>query len=249
MAERTHIAFAFHQTAPRFVPGINNLHPGNFFAVLSLLESQGVCWQKDGAEAGSITGLITFDDAYDDNFEVMLAMAKRRIPTLLFVPGDYIGRKNRWDYLGRISPSRHLDAARIRELSEAGIIVGSHGAAHRALTTLSPQKMRDDLRRSKETLGTITGKKVTALSPPFGRINRQVANIAHEIGFTTCYTMGEILPELPVDIQIIPRLAVYANDDFYSIKSKLEWFIQSGHPGWRNRIINLLSAGSIITSR
>jgi polysaccharide deacetylase family protein (PEP-CTERM system associated) len=55
----------------------------------------------------------------------------------------------------------------VREIVARGHEVASHGVTHAKLHTFSPQKFRDDLHRSVETLEDITGEKVRGYRAPF----------------------------------------------------------------------------------
>ena len=54
----------------------------------------------------------------------------------------------------------------VYEIDEAGHEVGSHSYWHRLVYNLSPEEFREDLRRSREILQSITGKPVTSYRAP-----------------------------------------------------------------------------------
>ncbi|MGI5819797.1 MAG: polysaccharide deacetylase family protein [Armatimonadota bacterium] len=55
----------------------------------------------------------------------------------------------------------------VREIVARGHEAASHGATHAKVHTFSPQKFRDDLRRSIDTLEEITGEKIRGYRAPF----------------------------------------------------------------------------------
>lgn len=59
---------------------------------------------------------------------------------------------------------RHPDL--IRELAAAGHEIASHGWAHERITTLSPRAFRESVRRSKDTLETLSGVEVLGYRAP-----------------------------------------------------------------------------------
>ena len=153
---------AFHQTSNRFYPGINNIRPGYFFAIIELLREWGLIpWNGDetvDANAGGI--VITFDDGYEDNFDVLIGLCGDEISPILFIPADFIGKVNTWEYSSRFFAVRHLGKARIRELAEAGTVIGSHGCSHRSLTGMDSGQVKRELHDSKCLLEDITGRRV-----------------------------------------------------------------------------------------
>ena len=73
----------------------------------------------------------------------------------------------------------------LREMAEAGMSIQSHGLDHRSyLTTLSPSRLREDLRRARLEIEENIGQPVTLLSPPGGRAPRNLERIAQEVGYT-----------------------------------------------------------------
>ncbi|HSY40015.1 MAG TPA: polysaccharide deacetylase family protein, partial [Polyangia bacterium] len=72
----------------------------------------------------------------------------------------------------------------LREMAEAGMSIQSHGLDHRSyLTTLSPSRLRDDLRRARLEIEEKIGQPVTLLAPPGGRAPRDLERVAREVGY------------------------------------------------------------------
>jgi peptidoglycan/xylan/chitin deacetylase (PgdA/CDA1 family) len=215
------VILVFHQTSAKFYPGINNVPPGFFFAVIELLERWGLALRPDSERDVSIA-TITFDDAYEENLPVLSALCDLDIHPILFVPTDYIGKSNRWEYSSRLFPARHLDARQIRRLSDSGVVIGSHGASHRSFLALDRPARKAELEHSKKTLEDITGKPVLTISFPFGRFDEAVISDARQCGFTHGYGLGPARQDqIHPDTFITPRLAVYGNDDYYSLRRRL----------------------------
>lgn len=244
------IILAFHQTSDKFYPGINNIPPRLFFTILELLGEWGIVLRSDSGEHDPqiAKATITFDDAYEDNLPVLSELCDRGIRPMLFIPTDFIGAMNKWEYSTCLFPARHLDAGQIRELSIMGVTIGSHGASHRSFTTLDQSVRKQELDRSKKTLEDIIGKQVDSISFPFGRFNEAIIIEARTCGFSQCYGLG--LPQLTLDQDhplINYRIAVYGNDDYYSLHRRLikdsRWEKVKGDISWR------LAGGTTTISR
>jgi peptidoglycan/xylan/chitin deacetylase (PgdA/CDA1 family) len=73
----------------------------------------------------------------------------------------------------------------LREMAEAGMSIQSHGLDHRSyFTTLSPPRLREDLRRARLEIEEKVGQSVTLLAPPGGRAPQDLERIAQEVGYT-----------------------------------------------------------------
>ncbi|MEZ5359235.1 MAG: polysaccharide deacetylase family protein [Candidatus Zixiibacteriota bacterium] len=239
---------AFHQTSKKYYPGINNIKPGYFFVMLDVLRESGFSfWNGEEGDAVGDTALVlTFDDGYADNVEVLLRLREIHVTPIVFVPTDFIGKINSWEYSTRIFPARHMDKSQIRELREAGVLFGTHGKSHRALPLMKKETLVDELRSSRSIIEDIAGRECTLLSYPFGRHDRRVNLEALEIGYKAglaldrpCRDSGE------TDDFVLFRKPVYSIDDYYSLRDKL--LIDSGRDRRKNDIINTLAGGTIIT--
>jgi peptidoglycan/xylan/chitin deacetylase (PgdA/CDA1 family) len=72
----------------------------------------------------------------------------------------------------------------LREMADAGMSIQSHGLDHRVfLTELSPQRLREDLRRARLEIEEHVGQPVTLLAPAGGREPAALAEVAREVGY------------------------------------------------------------------
>lgn len=248
MSEQS-IVLAFHQTSRRFFPGINNIRPDHLFSILELLDGWGFMLTggtDQSTEEKKKHIILTFDDGYKDNYEVFLRLSEMEITPTVFIPTAYIGQDNSWDYSSRLFPARHLDAQDIRRLSDAGVSIGSHGLTHRALTSMPEKQLRQELSVSRQQLEDITGREINIISFPFGRVNAKVIAACHDCGYEQGFTMdGSVVLEKD-NFFLVARVAIYRNDDYLSLQGKIRH--RSRWARIRNRIINDLASGTIITS-
>jgi peptidoglycan/xylan/chitin deacetylase (PgdA/CDA1 family) len=234
---------AFHQISRHRFPGINNIPPRDFEAIISLLPAQGFTfWHRDVPtdQITSRTVVVTFDDGYADIAESLQLLLKRDATPVVFVPTAYVGRSNDWDYSSRLAPVRHLNVGEIRELADSGVLFGSHGHTHRALTTLTDRAITDELDRSGEILTGLTGVPVTWLSYPFGRCDQRIKRLARQSGYRYGFSLGNARNADSLSLQ---RIGMYACDDYFSLIEKLSGRDRIGQT--KSKIISLLAAGSI----
>jgi peptidoglycan/xylan/chitin deacetylase (PgdA/CDA1 family) len=114
------------------------------------------------------TALISFDDGYRSVREVALPFLERfGYPAVVFVPTDFVGRTNLFD-LESEPEERLCDWDDLRELERRGVSVQSHGASHRAFSSLTPAERASELDRSKAALEEQLAHTVELFAFPYG---------------------------------------------------------------------------------
>ncbi len=123
---------------------------------------------------------LTFDDGYKNNLHVFdifqkLASTQFKPAGTIFVISDFVGRRNR------------LSREELKVLAQSGYFsIQSHTATHPDLTKIN--NYTDELKGSKETIERMMGKKVIALSYPYGSFNHKVVEETkkyYSFGITT----------------------------------------------------------------
>lgn len=120
---------------------------------------------------------FTFDDGNASDVEIGApALARAGHVAEMFLLTDRIGT----------SGSVGLDG--IVDLLRLGHRIGSHGAAHRDWTGLSPDDTVREIEEPKRFLDELAGRPVEAVAIPFGRYNRTVLDRLRAAGFTRVYS-------------------------------------------------------------
>lgn len=96
----------------------------------------------------------------------------------------------------------YMNAEQLKELSDKGFEIGSHGMTHSLLIAdyMNEEKALNELQKSKQWLEAATGKPVTAYCFPAGRYNAKMIELAKQVGYTsTCLVVRnenekEVLP-------------------------------------------------------
>ena len=135
---------------------------------------------------------ITFDDGYEDNHSYALPiLAKYGVRATFFVTAGFLERDPavfaRFQHLlgcgaEEIVP---LDWAQVRELLACGMDVGSHTYSHPNLIRLSPSRVEDELRRSKDIIGSRLGSPVGLFAYPFGKPRVHFTSVTTDLVRTT----------------------------------------------------------------
>lgn len=129
------------------------------------------------AHAHECRFVITFDDGNVSDLTIAAPeLAGRGLTARFFVLTGRLGNR------GSLAPGD------VRELLARGMRIGSHGIAHRRLTTLAPDALDDELTRSRALLEEICATPVEEFSIPFGRYNASVLRALSRAGYTRVYS-------------------------------------------------------------
>ena len=106
---------------------------------------------------------ITFDDGYRSDVEIGLpALREHGLTATFFLCSDRIGADG------------FVGAGDVAALLDAGMGVGSHGAAHVDLRATSPEELEREASESRAVLEDVTGGTVDTFAVPFGSYDRRV---------------------------------------------------------------------------
>jgi peptidoglycan/xylan/chitin deacetylase (PgdA/CDA1 family) len=196
------------------------------------------------------TVLLTFDDGYEELYEVFTErLAPRGIPVLVFLVTDYAGAENAWDLsLGRRS-FRHLSWEQVGEMAGKGASFGSHGATHIDLGRAPRSVLDKEVIDSRRALSERTGRAVRSFSYPFGRYNAAVRDAVQRAGYDGAFSLYPRHSNKQVDRFALRRNGVYVIDTNLTLHWKLEptpffWFEEM-----KCRAINSVAALTPILKR
>lgn len=131
-----------------------------------------------GTEAAGLWTEVTFDDGHISNFEFALpVLQSHTMKARFFITVGWTGRRR--DYMGW---------QELRELHQAGQLIGAHGWSHALLTHCNPRGLHSELVDARLTLEDKLGTSITTMSLPGGRYNRSVLAACHEAGYTQIFT-------------------------------------------------------------
>ncbi|MBD8869388.1 polysaccharide deacetylase family protein [Nocardioides donggukensis] len=140
------------------------------------------------AATGRRVAALTFDDAFLDFHERGLeVVAGAGARATLYAPTAHLGGTACW-LPGPGVPL--MSGTQVRELTGAGIEVGSHGHVHHPLDALPTAELRDQLRRSRSELEDLVGHDVVSLCYPHGYHSRRVRAKAAAAGYRNACEIG-----------------------------------------------------------
>ena len=153
---------------------------------------------------------VTFDDGHISHYAQAFPILKEKCQTgEFYVNTAFVGQTNyvTWEHL--------------REMSDQGMSIQSHGHHHYYLSDLSESEQVTELETSKKTIEDKLGQPVTVLAPPGGRYDSVTERVASSLGYARiansepgCWkSMGRFL---------IPRFPVYQHTSEQTIADYLQ---------------------------
>jgi peptidoglycan/xylan/chitin deacetylase (PgdA/CDA1 family) len=120
---------------------------------------------------------ITFDDGLLNNYTIAYPILKEAgLKAYFFVIATKIGTPG------------YMSWKQIKELSDAGMIIGSHGMTHKILVGLHENELDYELRISKKILEENLGQSIDYFSIPRGFCNDNVIKQAKENNYKAVFT-------------------------------------------------------------
>jgi peptidoglycan/xylan/chitin deacetylase (PgdA/CDA1 family) len=122
-------------------------------------------------------GRLTFDDGNDTDLRIALPKLRAAgLTASFYIPTNCIGTPG---YVGEND---------IRALHEAGMEVGSHGAAHLDWVKSSDGEIAADVTQSVERLAEIIHAPVRSVAIPYGSCDRRVLAVLRRLGIGRVYS-------------------------------------------------------------
>jgi len=179
--------------------------------------------------------LVTFDDGYRGVAESAAPVLERhRIPALVFVVADRLGKDNDWDRAIGARRLALLDAAGLAHLAERGFEIASHGRTHRMLPRLDDATLRDEIAGSMRRLEDLGLGAPRFFSYPHGEHDDRARAEASSAGYRAAFTVTPGDFEPGSDPLAIPRIEIGPRDHGWRLRLK----VARGDPlrRWGDRI-------------
>ena len=142
---------------------------------------------------------LTFDDGFASCWDLAYpAMRATGIVGKFFVTTDKLGGPG------------FLTCDQVKELSLAGMTIGTHGMRHRPWRKLDEIALQEEVFDAKERLETLLGKPVTEAACPFGAYDRRTLRELKRSGIRNVYTSDRALAS--PSTWVIPRYTIRRSD-------------------------------------
>ncbi len=167
--------------------------------------------------------ILTFDDGYTDNYELMFPILKKygfKAVIYLITRTDH----NAWGVLEKEPRVNLMTASQIKEMSDYGIEIGGHTQQHLDLSKCSKEELVREIKGCKDDVEQLINKKVISFAYPFGGVNENVKRITQKAGYQYAVSTNTGPKEFGKDNFQIRRIEITPKTTLMSFKNKV-----SGH--------------------
>lgn len=189
----------YHKVSPFRQAGGKGLRvtPRQFARQMAYLRRQGYVSITPADLAAAMRGernlpllpvLITFDDGYRDNYLYAFPVLKENgFTATVFVVANTIGKTNSFDAATQ-PPNAMMNREELRQLADAGWVIGSHTLNHPHLTRVSLQVAWNEISASRIALEETLGRPVRYFCYPYGDFNAEIAEMVERAGYELAFT-------------------------------------------------------------
>lgn len=159
--------------------------------------------------------VITFDDGYRDVLKLKSFFKKNNIRPAVFI----LANPRRANYKELGTKREFLNRNEILSLKNDGWEIGSHTNTHADLTTLSEQRLKDEILDSRKKLEEIIKTDVKYFAYPRGKYTDKVLKILKKSGYVLGLTMDDGFISKKTNPLLVPRIGVDRTHSFQEFKS------------------------------
>jgi peptidoglycan/xylan/chitin deacetylase (PgdA/CDA1 family) len=177
---------------------------------------------RDGRESGPARPvLITFDDGYAGVGEHGLPTLRRHgFTATVFLVTSKLGGVNDWDPYAADQDHRLMSADEVRRWSREGVEFGGHTRSHPNLTTLSMQRMEDEIAGCYADLTELLGVPPRSFAYPYGFENKRVREVVSS-WFEAAFIVDERANRPSTDVHRLHRSGALPQDSRGDIALRL----------------------------
>ena len=161
--------------------------------------------------------LLTFDDGYKDNYEVMYPILQHlgMKANIFLVPGFLQQQMNAADGI-------YLDLAEIKRMNPSLVEYGLHSYEHQSYKTFSPEALHEDIRKTADWLRAQGIAIQPCLAFPYGAYPKRnpvkykrFMEILEKSGMVLAFRIGNRLNAMPLKKPLlVQRLDIRGDDSF-----------------------------------
>ena len=173
--------------------------------------------------------ILTFDDAYDDNYTNALPLLQQYgMCGTVFAISQWVDADNGWEDFPGKRKFHTMNWEHLREWHNAGMEIGSHTRTHPLLTTLTDDEILNELIASKSELQERLGITVQFLAYPYGDCDARVKKLTSQAGYLGAVAIYDNAPLLRNDLYGLRRIMISSKNSLKDFAMKTSpWHILS----------------------
>lgn len=174
---------------------------------------------KTAAGAKSLAAL-TFDDGYEDNFEVFRLLQGMGLPFTIFLCTAFLD-SGVCNWGTQFRGLRSLTWEQVSEMGNSGVELGSHMHHHLRWTDCSDSELEREIHRSISLIRERCGQAVRFFAYPYGQFDSRNRSILSGFGIQAGFTGVHKTSGMITNPFEIPRLSVNAEDSLVDFKQSI----------------------------
>lgn len=169
--------------------------------------------------------ILTFDDGYQDNFDLLLPLLKKyQFKAVIYaVTGT---DHNRWDVEHPTKPDQRFELMShqtMRDIDQSGYVeIGGHTLSHPKLAELDENEQRKEIEQNKTELENLLGRELTTFAYPYGNHNQQTKQLAKQAGYTFTVATDSGPIGMHQDLQQIRRIVMFPSTTKFGLWRKIK---------------------------
>lgn len=192
------------EVTPQFLEQTINEYRGKGYRFVSIDQA---CEVIAGKDKGKPFACLTFDDGYQDNYDIAYPILKQHgIPFAVYVTTGFIDNQlPMWWYLGE---QLGISTESLKALDTDSLCsIGAHTVSHPKIDTLSPEEQKKEIEQSLQELEALLGHSIRHFSYPHGAYNDDSLKIVSKSGFTSALcAWGGNIRKGDVSLLELPRI-------------------------------------------
>lgn len=175
-------------------------------------------------ESGKRYIILTVDDGYQDNYELMLPLLQKYgfKAVVYMVTGEDF---NRWDVEVPSNPEKSvplMSCKQVKALHDSGLVeIGGHTMTHPFLSKLSESEQREEISRNKLELEELLGEQLVSFAYPYGDHDAISKQLVHQCGYQFAVATNSGPQLIHQDPYQIRRIAIFPKTDVFGLWRKV----------------------------
>jgi len=168
--------------------------------------------------------IITVDDGYQDNYELLLPLLKKYgfKAVIYVVTGENF---NRWDVEVPNNPEKTvplMSPEQVKVMHDSGLVeIGGHTLTHPRLSQLSREQQQYQIEKNKQQLEKLLSTQLCSFAYPYGDHNQESKQLARDSGYSFSVATNSGPLAIHKDKYQIRRIAIFPKTNVFGLWRKI----------------------------